>query len=219
VLPTQLLSIFPGSLLQDLNMELKYSPTSPYVRKVLVVANELGITDRLLLTNTDPRAGIASLSLLNPLSKIPTLITDSGGVMFDSSVICEYLNAEYGEYRLLPEDGQRRWEILTRSVLAQGILDAAILVRLEEMRPDSEQSPQWISIQLGKAAAALDFFNTALRRAPLNPDISQITLGCALGWLQFRHPHRPWFANRETLQRWYLEFSERPSMRVTAPEA
>lgn len=200
-------------------MELKYSPTSPYVRKVMVVAHELGITDCLRLINMDPRADTTVLSRLNPLSKIPTLITDNGGVMVDSSVICEFLDAEFGNHRLVPGSGQRRWEIMVRSVLAQGILDAAILVRLEEIRPEGERSADWIKVQLGKAASALDYFETAMRDVSSNPDLAQITLGCTLGWLEFRHPHRPWFAQREHLQRWYAEFAKRPSMRATAPNA
>lgn len=200
-------------------MELKYSPTSPYVRKVLVVAHELGIKDRLQLTNTDPRAERASLSQLNPLSKIPTLITDGGAVMFDSSVICEFLDAEFGDHRLLPSSGQRRWEILTRSVLAQGALDAAILVRLEEMRPESERSAHWIATQLGRVQSVLDHFEATIARSGAGLDLSQITLACTLGWIQFRHPARLWFDQREQLKRWFEEISQRPSLRATAPNA
>ncbi len=200
-------------------MELKYSPTSPYVRKVLVVAHELGIMDRLQLTNTDPRAERASLSQLNPLSKIPTLITDGGAVMFDSSVICEFLDAEFGDHRLLPSSGRRRWEILTRSVLAQGALDAAIFVRLEEMRLESERSAHWIATQLGRVQSVLDHFEATIARSGAGLDLSQITLACTLGWLQFRHSARPWFDQREQLKRWFEEISQRPSLRATAPNA
>ena len=145
-------------------MELKFSPLSPYVRKVSVTAHELGIAQRIRLTPVKTREEPDKIAPFNPLGKIPTLVTDAGAVLYDSPVICEYLDAEFGNHRLLPASGARRWDILTRVALADGMMDAAILLRTERLRAVEKQSsdpiawqPQdFIAWQLRKIRAGLD---------------------------------------------------------------
>ena len=116
-------------------MELRYGTLSPYVRKVRVVAEELGIADRIKLVLTNTREKPEEIVPLNPLGKIPTLLTDDGMILFDSPVVCEYLDATFGSNRLLPASGPRRWEVMTSVALADGIIDSAIMSRQEKARP------------------------------------------------------------------------------------
>src|SRR5262245_57489544 len=124
-------------------MKLRFSPASPYVRKCLVLAHEVGIAGRLEIVPTvtaDPASGLAKD---NPLGKIPALILDNGETLFDSPVICEYLDSLHDGAKLVPSSGTARWTALRRQALADGLLDAALLRRYESLRPANEQSPAW----------------------------------------------------------------------------
>jgi glutathione S-transferase len=197
-------------------MKLRYSLTSPYVRKVVVVAIELGIDGRIekIPTNTaDPASG---LSGDNPLAKVPALITDEGP-LYDSPVICEYLDSLQGAPRLHPA-GAARWPALRRQALADGILDAAIARRLEELRPEGERSPSWVTKQQAKVDGALDALEREAGSFAKEPAIDQIAVGCALGYLDFRFSADRWRDRRPSLARWYEGFAKRPSMVATEPK-
>ena len=122
-------------------MKLRYSPTSPYVRKVTVTAQETGVQpriERVPTVTTDPASGLAKD---NPLGKVPTLILDDGERLYDSPVICEYLDGLHGGAKIVPPAGPERWVALRRQALADGILDAAVLRLMETRRPASSPRP------------------------------------------------------------------------------
>jgi glutathione S-transferase len=197
-------------------MKLRYSLTSPYVRKVVVAAIELGIDGRIekIPTNTaDPASGLAND---NPLAKVPALLTDEGP-LYDSPVICEYLDSLQGAPKLHPA-GAARWPALRRHALADGILDAAIARRLEELRPEGERSPSWVTKQQAKVEGALDALEREVGTFGKAVTIDQIAVGCALGYLDFRFAADRWRDRRPNLARWYEGFAKRPSMVATEPK-
>jgi len=200
-------------------MELKYSPTSPFVRKALVVAHEIGIADRITLTLVNLRDDAQVLAHLNPLVKIPVLVADDGAVIYDSAVICEYLDVSYGGQRLVPAQGAQRWQVLTRVALADGMLDAAILVRVERMRALERQSAEWIDRQMRKIEGALDAFERSVppRDKPL--DMADIALGCALGYMPLRLPEFDAYPRWPALRELYARLCERASFARTMPTA
>lgn len=175
-------------------MKLHFSPTSPYVRKCMVVADELGLSDRitLLAANAHPVNRDASIIAHNPLGKVPTLVTDEGLALYDSRVICEYLN-DLGGGHLFPASGNARWQAMTLQALGDGILDAALLVRYENMvRPEALRWADW-------TAGKLDAIHTSLRALNAHPEalagdlhMGQITVACALMYLDFRFPELAW---------------------------
>lgn len=200
-------------------MKLRYSPTSPYVRKVTATAIETGLEgkiERVPTVTSDPASGLARD---NPLGKVPALILDDGTVIFDSPVICEYLDGLHGGAKLVPS-GPARWTALRREALADGVLDAAVLRLLEGRRPEGERSPAWTLKQKTVIGRALDAFEAeagALAAAGGPATIGEIAVGIALGYLDFRFKDDDWRAGRPRLARWYEEFSKRKSMRETVP--
>ncbi len=199
-------------------MKLYDSTPSPFCRKVRVLLHEAGQSDavELVPTTGNPVADEAPFTE-NPLGKIPCLVPDDGGPLFDSRVICRYLDTRFGA-GLYPED--RIWEVLTLEALADGLMDAAILMVYESRwRSEQERSAAWVDGQWFKVTRALDALNDGWMPqfgAPL--DASQIAVGCALGYLDFRHDARTWRTGREALAGWYESFSNRASMQATRPE-
>jgi glutathione S-transferase len=203
-------------------MKLRYSTTSPYVRKVTVTAHETGLHDKITRIPTitsDPASG---LSKDNPLGKVPALILDDGSVLIDSPVICEYLDSLHAGARVVPPDGTARWTALRREALADGILDAAVLRLVEGRRPANEQSPAWIEKQKTVIGRALDAFEAEADKlgepGAAAVDIGRITIGVALGYLDFRFAGDDWRKSRPKLARWYERFAQRPSMIATVPK-
>lgn len=197
---------------------LFYSPASPYARKVLVAAMETGQTLELRVVSTTPTARDAGLAGVNPLAKIPTLVA-KGAALYDSRVICQYLDAEAGG-ALIPQ-GPARWACLTREALADGLLDAALLLRYEGMmRPEPLRWDDWMTGQWAKIDAALAAMEGDL---PGGTDtgtagLDAIACGCALGYLDFRFASRDWRADHPALAAWETDFSARPAMRETVPK-
>ena len=198
-------------------MELKFSPLSPYVRKVSVTAHELGIAQRIRLTPVKTREEPDKIAPFNPLGKIPTLVTDAGAVLYDSPVICEYLDAEFGNHRLLPASGARRWDVLTRVALADGTIDAAILVRQERLRAAEKQAQDWIDWQLRKVYAGLDQMERSVETFGESLDLGQIALACALGYMPLRLAELEGLPKWPRLKAWYEVQSQRASFRLTKP--
>jgi glutathione S-transferase len=198
-------------------MELKYSPLSPYARKVLVVAHEIGLGDRLRLTVVDTRQEPEKIAPLNPLGKIPVLTTDDGAVIYDSPVICEYLDATFGGKHLLPPEGPQRWEVMTRVALADGLVDAAIIVRQERARRAEHQSAGSIDWQLRKVYAGLDAFESRISALAKTLDMGQIALGCALGYMPLRVVELEGLTRWPGLGAWYDAVCLRPSFARTMP--
>lgn len=197
-------------------MKLHYSPRSPFVRKVLVCAHEKGLDSRIELIETDPWASPDALTSDNPLSKVPALTLDDGSVIFDSPVICEYLDTLAPAPVLFPQ-GPARWEALVGQALADGICDAAVLRRMEMMRPADQQSPDWFDRQARAVERALDRLEQVAPGIGERLDIGTIAIGCALGYLDFRWSHEDWRGSRPALAGWYKGFAARESMKGTVP--
>lgn len=202
-------------------MKLYHSPTSPFVRKVLVLAHELGIADRIELvpSNAHPVQRDRSIIEKNPLGKVPTLVTDDGLVLYDSRVICEYLN-ELAGGDLIPADGEERYRVLVEQSLADGMLDAAILARYETaLRPEALRWGDWIAGQLDKVATG--FLELEARASGFGDrvDLGTIAFGCVLGYLDFRFASLQWRDGRPNTAAWYEWFHGRDSMVATRPPA
>lgn len=205
-------------------MKLHYSPASPFARKVLVLLQETGQSEDvdLLEVNTAPFAVAESLIPANPLAKIPALERPDGPAVHDSRVICAFLDARaqardggaglYG-------DGARRWDTLILESMADGIMESALSIVYEgRFRPEELQFPDWIEAQWSKVARGLDALNERWMSHLHGPlDMGQIAVGCALGYLDFRHAARDWRQGRDGLAAWYDGFADRPSMVDTAP--
>ena len=197
-------------------MELRFALLSPYARKVRVVVHEVGLADRIKMTVVNVRDKPEDIVPWNPLGKIPALSLDDGGVLYDSPVICEYLDAEFGGRRLLPASGDARWRILTRVALVDGALDAAILARNERLRSAERQSREWIDWQLGKMFRALDALEAEAPRFG-ELDLGLVGVGCAMGYLPLRVPEANDPARWPRLNAWYAQAVTRPSFAKTVP--
>jgi glutathione S-transferase len=181
-------------------MELLYSSTSPFCRKVLVVAHELGIADRIQLLPVHPREQVETVAQWNPLGKIPALSVESDMTIYDSTVICAWLDATLGESHLHPT-GDRKWPVLKEIALADGILEAASSVRQERLRPLELRSLSAIATELRRVHRALDKLEADVEtfEAPIN--MGQLSLACAVDWLSFRLPDQDWLTDRPRLSR------------------
>lgn len=212
-------------------MQLFYSATSPFVRKVLVLAHEAGLAARLQLlpVHSTPVQRHEELARRNPLGKIPALLLREGAqetILFDSRVIAEYLDGQHRGKPFFPASGKARFRALTLQALGDGILDAAVLARYEvALRPAERQWPDWQQGQMTKIFAALQELERVwlddLRSEPLH--IGQIACACALGYLDFRFAATPWRAQQPRLAQlvqlaaWFDAFAQRDSMLRTAP--
>lgn len=221
-------------------MKLLYQTHSPYARKVLVAAHELGLHHGLEVVHheTSPTRRNEAVFALNPLGKVPVLICDDGTVLFDSNVICEYLDELHTGPRLIPSQPQLRFRTLRMQALAQGIADAGIAARWEsERRPPELRWTVMHDGQIQKIAAACDFLEQELATtrnptagdatnadgsptaAPTNriPNIGDIALATALSWVEFRRVY-DFLTGRPRLTQWYADLCARPSMRATTLE-
>ena len=183
-------------------------------------AHELGLRERIELLPAAPHPINRDRVLIvcNPLGKVPTLVTDDGTALYDSHVICEYLNAS-GDGHLLPEKASARWPVYRDQALADGILDAAVLVRYETFaRPEALRWKDWIDGQMDKVNCSL--VELERRAGALNRvDLGTIAIGCALGYLDFRFASLGWQKTYPKTAAWFLGFGARPSMMATRPPA
>ncbi len=199
-------------------MILYHSPLSPYVRKVVVTAQEtgqLGDIEQVNGSGTPLDPNTETLSV-NPLGKIPCLITDSGEAIFDSRVICRYLDIRSGA-GLYPA-GELGIAVQTREALAEGMIDAALMVAYEgRLRPEELRFAPWVEGQKDKVRRGAEAFEARIAEmtGPVRAD--QIALGCALGYIDFRVPDLGWRSSCPALSDWYETFSARPSMQATIP--
>ena len=198
-------------------MKLRYSATSPFVRKVLVLAIELGLDKKIERQPTNPNDAASDLAKQNPLVKVPSLQLDDGSSLYDSPVICEYLDSLAGN-KFHPASGPARWTALRRQALADGVMDAGVLVRGEMLRPAGEKSEGFIARQKVKMANSLDALEAEADKLGDRLDIGLIAIAAALGYVDFRFAADNWRAKRPKLARWYDRIAQRPSMQATAPK-
>jgi glutathione S-transferase len=199
-------------------MKLRFSPTSPYVRKVTVLALEAGLHDRIERVPTLPHDPKTDLPKDNPLGKVPALTLDDGTSLYDSPVICEYLDSLHGGAKMIPAAGAARWTALRREALCDGILDAGILRLLELRRPENERSPAWIERQKTVVSRGLDALESEAASLGRTVDIAAIAAGCTIGWVLFRFGADNPLGARPKLKAWYDAFATRPSMVATVPQ-
>ena len=196
---------------------LRYSPTSPYVRKVLVAAIEMGLEDRIRRIPTAPWDPKTDLPKDNPLCKVPALQTPEGW-LYDSLVICEYLDSQHAGAKLFPPPGPARWQALRHHALADGAMDAAILRRLESQRPDGQRSQAWMDRQKAAVERALDSLEGDAKTLVDLSDIGAIAIAVMLGYLDLRFAADEWRRNRPALAAWYGRVSQDESMKATVPK-
>ncbi len=200
-------------------MKLYYNPASPYVRKVRVLAIETGLMGgielaKVMITPTSPDADLCAD---NPIGKIPTLVLDDGSALYDSRVICEYLDGLHAGAHLFPDNDDARWTAVRRQALADGILDSAVNTRYESfLRPEELRWADWVDNQMAKIRRSLD----VLEGEPMGDgvDIGTISVACALGYLDFRYSDEGWRDSRPKLAAWFEKFAQRPSMSETTPK-
>ncbi len=199
-------------------MKLRYSPLSPFVRKVTVMLIETGLEDKVERIPTDVWDPETDIAKDNPLGKIPTLITDDGKVLYDSPVICEYLDGLHDGEKLFPASGQARWQALRLQALGDGMSEAGVLRLLETRRPEEVRYEKWMARQTATVFRAMDALESEVDGLEGPPGIGQVAVGCSLGWLDFRFPDLGWRQDRPGLAEWFEGFSERPSMTATVPK-
>jgi glutathione S-transferase len=200
-------------------MKLFWSSRSPFVRKVMVFAHECGLAGRIecertVVAMTRPNA---ELLKINPTGKIPTLLLDDGTALYDSTVICEYLDGLHGGAKLFPPAGPARWNALRCHALGSNLLDNLMLWRNEMLRPAVQQSPETLAafeLKVRNAIAALDREAAALTADAVG--IGHVAIACALGYADFRFGELGWRSNNGHIARWYDTFALRPSMTATA---
>lgn len=201
-------------------MKLHWSPRSPFARKVMVFAHEAGLAGRIEHIPTAVAMTRPNLDLMrvNPLGKIPTLITDQGKVLFDSTAICEYLDSLHGGTKLFPQAPEPRWQALRWHALGNGMLDMLVLWRNERLRPQPQQSPEILAgfeLKARTSVALLD--NEAPQLAGTQVGIGHVGVACALGYIDFRFPDLRWRDGHDRIAAWYEAYAQRPSMRETMP--
>lgn len=202
-------------------MKLIGSLGSPYVRKVRIVMAEKKLDYDLVLDNVwSPETAVP---LSNPLGKVPCLIMEDGGAMFDSRVIVEYIDTLTPVGKLIPTQGRERASVKCWEALADGVLDAAILVRLERtLRPEAQQSQSWIDRQMGKVHGGLKAMSAGFGETSFvagnHYTLADVAVGCALGWLAFRFPEIAWRDDYPNLARLFDKLSERQSFKDTVPQ-
>jgi len=201
-------------------MKLHWSPRSPFVRKVMIAAHELGLAERLdcvrtVVATTKPHA---ALMVENPLSKIPTLVLDDGTVLYDSAVIIEYLDQLHDGPKLIPSALPERMTALRRQALGDGFLDFLLLWRNEHERPAAGQSRVHLASFESKRQATLRMLDdeaTDLAATPFS--VGHIAIGCALSYLDFRFAADDWRGGHPRVAAWHAAFAARPSVRATEP--
>ncbi len=196
-------------------MKLIGTPNSPFVRKALACAITRGIDGRIELVPANPHVSPASLLAVNPLSNVPCLVTDDDVALFDSRVICEYLDSVGDVMALFPAHGAARWLALKMQAMADGIADAAVARRGEQGRPQEAAREAAIARHQAAIERTLDALEA---EPPANHiDIGTIAVACALGYLDFRFGAEPWRPGRPRLAAWFEGFAEHPGIARTVP--
>jgi glutathione S-transferase len=200
-------------------MKLYYSPSSPYARKVRITALETRLDKKIEMVNValTPVAPNADVDKHNPVGKIPVLSV-KGMDLFDSPVICEYLDNQHKGRKLLPRKGRDRWVALRLQAMADGLLDAALLARYEGfLRPEDRRWKEWTEGQMKKIDGVLDQLEAETKSLKGKLTLGTISVACALGYLDFRFGHHDWRGKHPKLAKWFAATSKMPSIKATVP--
>ena len=202
-----------------LNMKLMHGKMSPFVRKVMVAAAEKGLASELEIVPTAVGQGKinADLMRLNPIGKIPTLITNQGESLYDSLVIIDYLDELRPQPRLIPPSGPQRRRALRLNAVGDGLLIAGVLAKGEMARPPERQWPELIQAQWAKVVKCLEFLDAEIDAGSTELTIGEIAAACALGWLGVRAPEEKWRDRHPGLAQCFATFGDRPSMVSSRP--
>ena len=197
-------------------MQLVYSETSPYARKVRMLVLEKGLGERVQLVVANPLEDPPELLAANPLSKVPALLVEPGFALFDSPLLCAYLDS-LAEPALVPAAGRARWQALRLEALADGVVDAAVASVMEGRRPETQRSPEWLARWTAAILRGVEALESEsdLLRGPFG--LAAIATAAALGYLDFRLPAIDWRARAPRLADWRVEVGQRESFRLTAP--
>jgi glutathione S-transferase len=206
-------------------MRLFVTPASPWVRRVVLSVIELGLQDKVELIQTRWPHRWATQTVdfspqfidATPVARIPALVTDDGLRLVDSGVICDYLNAEFGGYKLLAQSGASRWNLLAIISIVNGLVEAQISRRAETLRADFERSNDFIQKMRDREDRCFRALDPAAASFGHDVDLAQISVATACGFADFRYPGEEWRSSAPALARWFERFSERPSMRQTMP--
>jgi glutathione S-transferase len=201
-------------------MLLHWSPRSPYVRKVLIAAHEAGLADRIETVRTVVAAADPNIELMkqNPQSRLPTLVLADGTVIYDSVVICEYLDSLHGGAKLFPTEWPERLVALRRHALGDGMLDTMLMWRGEVLRPAANQSIKHMQAWRLKTNVSVDMLEQEAEALGSSRfSIGHIGIGVALGYIDFRFPELAWRDGHPRLAGWYATFAARPSVKATEP--
>jgi glutathione S-transferase len=196
-------------------MLLRTLPHSPFVRKVRVAAHELGLAGRIREAVAHVFDPATPLLAENPMGKVPSLVRDDGTVLYDSGVICEYLDVLAGGGRLFPPPGEARWRALTRAALGDGLSQAATWNIRERYRPEGERSPRYLAYYertIDRCLAALEAEAAGFGDGFA---IGEIAVAAALSYVDLRYPDRKWRAGHKALGAWFDRVARRPSMQAT----
>ena len=200
-----------------MTLKLRYNPMSPYIRKVVVMIAETGLEGRVERVLTHPWTENTDIGAVNPLGKVPALELEDGTSLYDSLVICDYLDSLHDRPRMIPASGTERWTVLRRHALGLGITDAAALHLFERRRRAEQQSPGWIERQWRAVTRGLDQADREAGDFADRLDLGQICIACAVGLVDFRNPGGSWREARPNLSAWWDRLMERPSFAGTVP--
>lgn len=199
-------------------MQFFSSPSSPFVRKVLVVADETGQLADLDQVRADPRSLDPALVAVNPISKIPALVTEEGVKLAESDMICMYLDERHSGEKMIPASGAARWQALAAEAVADGFMDAAVNRRGEDSRPDGARSQADVDKLMGRMMRCMDMMDAQAADAGDAVNIGTIAMAVACGYADFRYADLDWRSSRPNLAALYDRMMQRPSMQATHPE-
>tara|TARA_A100001037_G_scaffold84233_3_gene76337 strand:- start:9755 stop:10414 length:660 start_codon:yes stop_codon:yes gene_type:complete len=200
-----------------MSLKLRYNPMSPYIRKVTVMIAETGLEDKVERVLTHPWTENSDISAVNPLGKVPALELEDGTSLYDSLVICDYLDTLHDGPKMIPNSGMERWLVLRCHALGMGVTDAAALHLFERRRQEGQQSPGWIERQWRAVTRGLDQAEQEVDEFTDQLDLGQICIACAIGLVDFRNPDCGWRDTRPNLSTWWDKMMARPSFADTVP--
>jgi glutathione S-transferase len=199
-------------------MKLYWSAASPYARKCRIHIRERGLADRIEEITIDPFSDPATLIAVNPLGRVPALERPGRPALFDSRVICAFLDSLDGRRRMIPDGQEERLNVLRLEALADGVMDLTVAMSMEKRKPDGEKTPTFAARWRGQLLRGLDAVTAELAQLPAEFSLAHATFASALGYLDYRQPGVDWRSGRPDLAHWFADASKRPSLTDTAPK-